>query len=157
MIIASCLIAIISCVTSQPQLGIEQFEDISEQAGTLLKNRGSGTIDAKFEIAFSDGHVIIERADSATAKFYFDDSTRHTKYKIVGVKKTETGYATKVIMLSHIENDIRHLQQNANLLVTFTSSPSLTIHSVTVIDCEQLTSPDTLFKDVSQHSLKFVN
>jgi len=157
MIIASCLIAIIGCVTSQPQLGIEQFEDISKQAGTILKDRGSGTIDAKFEIAFSDGHVIIERADSATAEFSFSDSSWHTKYKIVGVAKTETGYTTKVIMLSHIENDMRHLQQNANLLVTFTASPSLTIHTVTVIDCEQLTSSDALFIDVSQDSLKLVN
>ena len=157
MILASCLIAIIGCATSQPQLGIEQFENISKQAGTLLKDCGSGTIDAKFEIAFSDGHVIVERADAVTAKFSFSDSSWHTKYKIVGVAKTETGYATKVIMLSHIENGERHLQQNANLLVTFTDSPSLTIHAVTVLDCEQLTSPEAIFKDVSKRSLKFVN
>ncbi len=157
MIIASCLIAIIACATSQPQLGMEQFENISKQAATILKDHGSGTIDAKFKIAFNDGHVIVKRADSATAKFYFSDSSWHTKYKIVCVSKNETGYATKVIMLSHTENGEGHLQQNANLLVTFTAAPSLAIHAVAVLDCEQLTSPEAIFKDVSKRSLKFVN
>ena len=131
MIIASCLIAIIGCATSQPQLGIEQFEDISKQAGALLKDRGSGTIDAKFEIAFSDGHAIIERADSATAKFSFSDSSWHTKYKIVGVAKTETGNEREIIKVGTTERKNKYSTNIANkppiIQANFTSLMALLI------------------------------
>jgi len=157
MFATSCLIAILSCASSQQQLGIEQFEDISKQAGAILKGHGSGMIAAKFELIFDDGNIIVERADSATAAFSFSGDPWHTKYKIVSVSQNDIGYQTKVIMLSHRKDNARHLQQNANLVVNFASEPSLILHSIHVIDCKQLTSGDSLFTDVSQNMLKLAN
>ncbi|MFT7517326.1 MAG: hypothetical protein ACI84O_001116 [Myxococcota bacterium] len=156
MLFAACLIAVLGCASSQTEDSLQQFEDISKQAMGVLKTNGHAIIRADFTEVFADSSTRVMRANSA-AEFWFNTGKGHTKYKIVGVSKTASGYATKVIMLSHYKLQEKNVQQNANLLINWIAKPQLMMGLVKVLDCEQLTSEHTLFEDVSNSTLQNIN
>lgn len=157
MLIASCLIAVIGYASSQAQSDINQFEAISKQASVILTDKGHGVIDAKFVPVFDNDGVTVQQGGRDASFSFSDYSHGHTKYKIVGVSQTSNGYATKVLMLSHFDVLGKDYQQNANLFIRWTAQPQLSIDSIEVINCEQLTTTQTLFSDVSDSVFRHVN
>ncbi|MBC8371524.1 MAG: VCBS repeat-containing protein [Planctomycetes bacterium] len=147
MILSSCLIAVIACVSSQTQSGIEQFEGVSKRAQEILSENGSGRVSAEFDLIFKDVSMVVERATSKVVFAYSDSLAGHTKYKVIAVSANADGYLTKVLALNHFIDNGQERQQNAELSVQWDAA--LSTHVIAVDRCVQVAASQTMFTDVS--------